>query len=65
LGCREYQRERYSDLAWATLVSFLGLPAEPSWAENLLGVVEREEQIKSLDGIGCQPVLMIEEAIPS
>jgi hypothetical protein len=44
------------DQAWATLVSFLGLPAEPSWAEHVLGVVEAEERIKALDGIGCQPV---------
>jgi hypothetical protein len=49
-----YQR----DQAWATLVSFLGLPAEPSWAEYVLGVVEAEERIKPLDGIGCQPVLI-------
>jgi hypothetical protein len=49
-----YQR----DQAWATLVSFLGLPAEPSWAEHVLGVVETEERINPLDGIGCQPVLI-------
>ena len=49
-----YQR----DQAWATLVSFLGLPAEPSWAEHILGVVEAEERIKALDGVGCQPVLI-------
>ena len=49
-----YQR----DQAWATLVSFLGLPAEPSWAGHVLGVVEAEERIKLLDGIGCQPVLI-------
>ena len=49
-----YQR----DQAWATLVSFLGLPAEPSWAEHVLGVVEAEERINPLDGIGCQPVLI-------
>ena len=49
-----YQR----DQAWATLVSFLGLPAEPSWAEHILGVVEAEKRIKALDGIGCQPVLI-------
>jgi hypothetical protein len=50
----QYQR----DQAWATLVSFLGLPAEPSWAEHILGVVEADERIKTLDGIGCQPVLI-------
>jgi hypothetical protein len=49
-----YQR----DQAWATLVSFLGLPAEPSWAEHVLGVIEAEERINPLDGIGCQPVLI-------
>ena len=49
-----YQR----DQAWAALVSFLGLPAEPSWAEHVLGVVEAEERIKPLDSIGCQPVLI-------
>ena len=49
-----YQRNQ----AWATLVRFLGLPAEPSWAEHVLGVVEAEERIKPLDGIGCQPVLI-------
>jgi hypothetical protein len=46
------------DQAWATLVSFLGLPAEPSWADHVLGVVEAEERINPLDGIGCQPVLI-------
>jgi hypothetical protein len=50
----QYQR----DQAWAALVSFLGIPAEPSWAEHVLGVVETEERIKALDGIGCQPVLI-------
>ena len=49
-----YQR----DQAWATLVSFLGLPAEPSWAEHVLGIVEAEERIKARDGIGCKPVLI-------
>jgi hypothetical protein len=49
-----YQR----DQAWATLVSFLGLPAEPSWAEHVLGIVEAAERIKPLDGVGCQPVLI-------
>jgi hypothetical protein len=50
----QYQR----DQAWATLVSFLGLPAEPSWAGHILSVVEADERIKTLDGIGCQPVLI-------
>ena len=49
-----YQREE----AWATLVSFLGLPGEPTWADHVLGVMEKEERIKDLDGIGCRPVLV-------
>ena len=46
------------DEAWATLVSFLGLPAEPSWADHVLSVVEEDERIKELDGVGCHPVLV-------
>jgi len=46
------------DEAWASLVSFLDLPAEPSWAHHVLGVMEEKERIKELDGIGCQPVLL-------
>jgi hypothetical protein len=49
-----YQKEE----AWATLVSFLGLPGEPAWADHVLGVLEKEERIKALDGIGCRPVLL-------
>src|ERR1700733_12922657 len=49
-----YQR----DEAWATLVSFLGLPGELTWADHVLEVVEKEERIKDLDGIGCRPVLI-------
>ncbi len=49
-----YQREE----AWATLVSFLGLPGEPTWADHVLGVLEKEGRIKDLDGIGCRPVLI-------
>jgi hypothetical protein len=49
-----YQREE----AWATLVSFLGLPGEPTWGDHVLGVMEKEERIKDLDGIGCRPVLV-------
>ena len=44
--------------AWAALVSFLGLPAEPTWADYVLAVIEKEERIKALDGIGCRPVLI-------
>jgi len=46
------------DEAWATLVSFLGLPADPSWADHVLGVVERKKRVEEIDGIGCEPVLI-------
>lgn len=46
------------DEAWATLSSFLGLPADPSWASHVLGVVERKKRIEQIDGIGCEPVLV-------
>ena len=49
-----YQREE----AWATLVSFLGLPAEPSWASYVFARIEKEKRIQDLDGIGSQPVLI-------
>lgn len=44
--------------AWATLVSFLGLPADPSWADYALGVLEKRDRIEEIDGIGCKPVLI-------
>jgi hypothetical protein len=49
-----YRREE----AWATLVSFLGLPADPRWAEHILGIVEGKKRIEEIDGVGCQPVLI-------
>jgi hypothetical protein len=49
-----YQREE----AWATLVSFLGLPADPAWADYILEIVEAKKRIEEIDGIGCQPVLI-------
>jgi hypothetical protein len=49
-----YRREQ----AWTALVSFLGLPADPAWADHILGVVERKKRIEEIDGIGCEPVLV-------
>jgi hypothetical protein len=49
-----YRREE----AWATLVSFLGLPADPAWADHVLGVVERKKRIEDIDGIKCEPVVI-------
>lgn len=44
--------------AWATLASFLGLPADPAWAEYVLDLAERKGCVKEIDGIGCEPVLV-------
>jgi hypothetical protein len=49
-----YRREE----AWATLVSFLGLPADPTWADHILGIVEGKKRIEEIDGIGCEPLLV-------
>ena len=39
-------------------MSFLGLPADPTWADHILGIVEQKKRIEEIDGIGCQPVLI-------
>lgn len=49
-----YRREE----AWATMVSFLGLPADPAWSDYVLGILEQKKRIKEIDGIGCEPVLV-------
>jgi hypothetical protein len=49
-----YRREE----AWAILVSFLGLPAVPEWADSLLQILESESRIEEIDGIGCRPVVV-------
>ena len=47
-----YEREE----AWATLAKFLGLPADPSWAEHILRIIESKRKVEEIDGIGCEPV---------
>jgi hypothetical protein len=49
-----YRREE----AWAMLVSFLGLPADPGWADHILELVEKKRRIEEIDGIGCEPVVI-------
>ena len=46
------------ELAWATLVSFLGLPADPRWSGPILEAMWAEKKIQRLDGIGCTPVVI-------
>jgi hypothetical protein len=47
------------DAAWATLVSMLGLPADPRWGECILGELERENRIRPMAGIGCAPAAIV------
>jgi hypothetical protein len=50
---------RYCSIeAWAWLSVFLGLPADPSWAEHISKILESEGRVQPLDGIGCDPVLI-------
>lgn len=49
-----YRREE----AWTILVSFLGLPAVPEWADSVLQILESEGRIAEIDGIGCRPVAL-------
>jgi len=46
------------DEAWAWLSTFLGLPAVPEWATHLCETLEAEGRFQSLDGIGCEPMLI-------
>jgi hypothetical protein len=46
------------DLAWATVVSLLGLPADPQWGDVVLGGMRRDKLIRRLDGIGCNPAVV-------
>jgi hypothetical protein len=43
------------ELAWAIVVSFLGLPADPRWSGPILEAMWAEKKIRRLDGIGCKP----------
>jgi hypothetical protein len=45
-------------LAWSTVVSLLGLPADPQWGDVVLGGMRRDKLIRRLDGIGCNPAFV-------
>jgi hypothetical protein len=42
-------------LAWATIVSQLGLPAEPRWGGPLLESLYKDKQMRALEGLNCAP----------
>lgn len=45
-------------LVWATLVSLLGLPADPRWGAHLLDELRQEKKLVPLAGIGCSPAVI-------
>jgi hypothetical protein len=45
------------DEAWATLVSFLGLPGDPAWADHVLSTIEAEERITEMDEVIMPPTM--------
>ena len=47
------------DEAWAALVSLLGIPADPTWADHVMRIVEEKKRIEEIDGIGCEPVRIL------
>lgn len=49
-------RPETCDLAWAILVSQLGLPADSRWGRPVLEALRAEKKMSRLEGIGCTPV---------
>jgi hypothetical protein len=47
-----------TNFTWATVVSMLGLPADPGWGNVVLGEMRKEKRIRLLDGIGCKPAVI-------
>jgi hypothetical protein len=52
-------KQTTKDLTWATMVSLLGLPADPRWGNVVLGEMRTDKLIRRLDGIGCNPAVVI------
>jgi hypothetical protein len=47
------------ELTWSTVVTLLGLPADPRWGNVVLGEMRNDKLIRRLDGIGCNPAVVI------
>jgi hypothetical protein len=43
-------------LIWATVISFLGLPALPEWAGPGVQMLRNTEKIREIIGFNCSPV---------
>lgn len=44
---------RRSDIAWATIISFLGLPSAPEWADQGMRWLEANDKVTHLESFGC------------
>jgi hypothetical protein len=42
-------------VAWVTIVSLLGLPADPRWGGPLLESLCKDKQMRRLEGLNCMP----------
>lgn len=51
--------EDAEELAWATLVSLQGLPADPRWGGHILHTLRQEKKLVPLAGIGCTPAVVL------
>lgn len=50
--------EDAEELAWATLVSLQGLPADPRWGGYILETLRQDKKLVPLAGIGCTPAVV-------
>jgi hypothetical protein len=46
------------ELVWATVVSLLGVPADPHWGAYILEEMRAEKKFLPIAGIGCAPAVI-------
>jgi hypothetical protein len=46
-------------LVWSTIVSFLGLPAVPEWAEDAVKWLKSSGKVLEMEGYGCEPLAVV------
>jgi hypothetical protein len=43
------------ELAWTTIVSLLGIPADPRWGSPILEALYKDQKMRKLEGLNCTP----------
>ena len=43
------------DLAWTTMVSLLGVPADPRWGGPIVEGLYKDQKMRKLEGLNCTP----------